>query len=383
MKGLRSATCFLLLGIARAAAVQVYLSPSTAGLLPSTLPPEHATLALSRHLGLELFESIGDTGDGELALGEFFQPFVGQGPRDALLLSIEYADAKDTLPRSLFPTFSLSNSPKVSSLTSLISTYLHRAPHIYTSIYSTRSHPPSLGVPRLLDSFTLTASSAATEAFLGEMSVLVDFLESPSELEKGESKFGAFELQGLGQMAKEYGRESEQYKLAAETVSALFSSAFAKENLNLAILTHSSPSISTHAKRQAEKIQPPSQSPLPPKIPSTPIGSVANCYDTQDACTNRTNSCSGRGECVRATGSGRSCFVCACQSTKDDNGRTQVWAGEMCERKDISGPFVLITGTVITLILLIGGSVALLYGIGDEELPSTLTGGVHGGLRKE
>lgn len=46
-------------------------------------------------------------------------------------------------------------------------------------------------------------------------------------------------------------------------------------------------------------------------------------------------------------------------------------------------PFVLITGTVITLILLMGGSVSLLYAINSHELPSILTGGVAGGVRKE
>lgn len=39
-------------------------------------------------------------------------------------------------------------------------------------------------------------------------------------------------------------------------------------------------------------------------------------------------------------------------------------------------PFVLLSGTVIALILLVGASVALLTGIGEQELPSTLTGGV-------
>lgn len=46
-------------------------------------------------------------------------------------------------------------------------------------------------------------------------------------------------------------------------------------------------------------------------------------------------------------------------------------------------PFVLLAGTVVALILLVGGSVALLSAIGSEELPSTLSGGVAGGLKRE
>jgi len=68
--------------------------------------------------------------------------------------------------------------------------------------------------------------------------------------------------------------------------------------------------------------------------------------------------------------------------TVSDKGKKQTWVGEMCERKDISGPFVLITGTVIGLLLLIGGSISLLYNVGEHELPSTLLGGVVG-VRKD
>ena len=66
------------------------------------------------------------------------------------------------------------------------------------------------------------------------------------------------------------------------------------------------------------------------------------------------------------------------------------WAGQSCERQDISGyvnsapysllwlnslcnsPFVLLSGTVIVIILLFIGSVSLLYGVGEQPLPSTL-----------
>lgn len=54
-----------------------------------------------------------------------------------------------------------------------------------------------------------------------------------------------------------------------------------------------------------------------------------------------------------------------------------------CLRCDLISPFVLITGTVITLILLMAGSVSLLYAINNQELPSILTGGISGGARKE
>jgi len=81
---------------------------------------------------------------------------------------------------------------------------------------------------------------------------------------------------------------------------------------------------------------------------------------------------------MQASKAGKTCFVCACNQTTTQDGKTQTWVGEACERKDISGPFVLLVGSSIVLILLIAGSISLLAGIGDDKLPSTLTGGAVG-----
>jgi hypothetical protein len=140
-----------------------------------------------------------------------------------------------------------------------------------------------------------------------------------------------------------------------------------------------SPSILLN-KRQA---QPPQQSPLPPQspVPQQPISGVSTCFASADICTDSTNSCSGRGQCLQASKAGRTCFICACSKTSD-KGKTQTWVGDACERKDISGPFVLLAGSTIALILLIAGSISLLAGISSEKLPSTLTGGAVNGKRE-
>ena len=45
--------------------------------------------------------------------------------------------------------------------------------------------------------------------------------------------------------------------------------------------------------------------------------------------------------------------------------------------------FTLIVGTVVFLILVSVGSISLLYTIGSQELPGTLTGGLGGPLKRE
>lgn len=235
----------------------------------------------------------------------------------------------DVVPASMKMTFSLSDSPSVDSLSSLISTYLHRARHAYSIIYSELSEP-SQGVPSFLDIFTV--SSPAVETFVAETAALSDFLDESST-----DKFAAFEMKGLSEIAQTYGRSSEQYQMAARTTRAVLESAISKSNLNFALLTY--PSASLPSKRQAAP-QPPQQSPFPQPSrtpqPQQPNGGISTCFTSAEVCSNTTNACSGRGECMQASKAGKSCFVCACAQTKTQ-GKTQTWVGDACERKDISG----------------------------------------------
>ncbi|KAH9948560.1 hypothetical protein B0H21DRAFT_733042 [Amylocystis lapponica] len=355
-----SLACLLLVGGSYAASI--YLNPPQS--LPSSLSVSEANAVLSHHLGLEAFESLADHTD---LFGGWAQQesFVGSGWGHALLLTISEDDAEAAIPPSLERSSLVSS--KMASFSSLVPTYLERARHAHAHTYSQPSH--SAGVPRMLDIFS--APSSASEAFLSQAAALVDFLESAAV---PADTFAALELSALAQLAAQHGRTSEQYTLAAETVRGLLSTAVDSARLKLAVVSVPAPALGL-AKRQA---QPPSQSPLPPPIlsPAQPVGAVSTCYASAEACGNSTDACSGHGSCVAASKAGRTCFVCACGATKDAKGRTENWAGGACERKDVSGPFVLLAGTVVTLVLLVGGSVALLTAVGGQELPSTLTGGI-------
>lgn len=86
-------TCLLLTGFAQA--VQVYLSPAPPLALSQRLSPKHAGFALSRHLGLEFFETAGESPELFDGVGE--QKFVAQGSNNALLLTINEAEARGML----------------------------------------------------------------------------------------------------------------------------------------------------------------------------------------------------------------------------------------------------------------------------------------------
>jgi hypothetical protein len=148
--------------------------------------------------------------------------------------------------------------------------------------------------------------------------------------------FGALSLQGLDDLRMEYGRESEIYGVAAESTRALFESAIANDKkLSLALITF--PSTLSFSTINDKRQQPPEQSPFPLPSPQQPISGISTCFTTAEACGNATDGCSGHGSCLQANKIGRMCFVCACSATKDDEtGKLEEWAGEACERKDIS-----------------------------------------------
>lgn len=236
----------------------------------------------------------------------------------------------DAVPSSLKESFSLLEDSSIYSLASLIPAYIGRARHTYSNVFSQHSLPQ--GVPRIIDIFSVPSS--ASQTFLSEMTTLVEFLESddiPTD------KFAALELTGLSALAEQHGRDSEQYRLASETIRSFLASALEKRDLKLALVTVP-PSVSSLKRQDGYAFQPP-QSPLPPPIanPAEPIDAVATCYTSAETCGNSTNACSGHGQCVMATKAGRSCFVCACSATKDSRGGTENWAGSACERKDVSG----------------------------------------------
>ncbi|GAA5828166.1 hypothetical protein JCM3770_000008 [Rhodotorula araucariae] len=110
--------------------------------------------------------------------------------------------------------------------------------------------------------------------------------------------------------------------------------------------------------------------------PLVPAGKT--CFPSLAALENATASCLGRGEGVRGVSTragknGDDCWVCRCHATEDDEGRRTRWSGEGCEKEDLSGSALLLAGTTVFLALLVAGSVALLYNIGDVPLPGTLS----------
>lgn len=186
---------------------------------------------------------------------------------------------------------------------------MHRARHIYSSLYSDEWR-------QLEDTHALSS-----------------FFDS-----KEDSAFAAVQLSKLQELREIHGSSSEEYTHLVHDVRAFLERVVDAAELKLAILTYESTSTSSFERRQVLPLQ--SQSPFPSPPAQEPIGSVSTCFTTLDICKNSTTSCSGRGQCVEASKAGRTCFVCTCGITKTGQGskvKTERWAGQSCERKDVSG----------------------------------------------
>ena len=88
----------LLLSAIPSQAVDIYLSPSS-NLVSSSLSAADASAALSRHLGLERFEPLLDASN--LGHEEWF---VGQGSKNALLITLEESDLQGPLYFEIYAT---------------------------------------------------------------------------------------------------------------------------------------------------------------------------------------------------------------------------------------------------------------------------------------
>lgn len=70
--------------------------------------------------------------------------------------------------------------------------------------------------------------------------------------------------------------------------------------------------------------------------PSPVIPSGSTCFASSDETNNKTAECLGRGTPVLGlTTRGKQCWVCSCGTTKT-KGKIQKWAGEGCEKQDLS-----------------------------------------------
>ncbi|KAL4981803.1 hypothetical protein BDW68DRAFT_171807 [Aspergillus falconensis] len=101
------------------------------------------------------------------------------------------------------------------------------------------------------------------------------------------------------------------------------------------------------------------------------------CYASNSSCNDATNTCSGHGVCYEKSGG---CYACLCHDTYVQTAsgaeRKIQWGGSACQKRDISSPFFLIMGVTITILLVVTSAIAMIFGLGNDELPGVISFGV-------
>lgn len=115
-----------------------------------------------------------------------------------------------------------------------------------------------------------------------------------------------------------------------------------------------------------------------PKKPTVPITRVPRFFDSKSKCETQTGQCSSRGKCIQSDYPTAGRWACQCSSslekTRSGKGTMRVyWAGNACQKQDISAPFHLFLVFTIIIVLAIVGAISTLYSMGGEELPGVLT----------
>ncbi|KAK8162674.1 hypothetical protein IWX90DRAFT_436044 [Phyllosticta citrichinensis] len=114
-------------------------------------------------------------------------------------------------------------------------------------------------------------------------------------------------------------------------------------------------------------------------------GILPACFSSQAACDTATNTCMGRGKCVKKytdkDNNNKACFTCKCEpqvnQTKAGT-KTTYYGGPACQKKDVSIPFWLFAGFAVAIAFTVSWAIGLLYSMGEEELPSVIGAGVSG-----
>ncbi|KAG8983669.1 hypothetical protein FRB90_005843 [Tulasnella sp. 427] len=346
------------------------------------LNPTEANTLISHHLGLDVHESFPDQVEGwwhkvtGWVYGNVMTNGVGQGSQDSVLIVIQSDHPEDFIPSDMKQSFTIPDAPSASMFTDLIHAYTERASHIFDSVFSSLS--PFLAsiketpaYKQLLDIFDLAGDAASH--FVEEFGRLVEWVDEEIEgkakaTSSDEDKFSAFEVKGLAEVEKEHGRHSEQYLTAAKSVQAVLSNPnLQRSKVAIVVVPPEAP------RRHKRAPQSSAASSLLTASNNKVVFSTSTCFKSNDTCTEKTNSCSGHGSCSGVTIAGKTCYTCSCSITKNDKGRKQWWAGQACERLDMSTPFALLAGTTLALIVLVVFSVGLLQAVGSEQLPNTLT----------
>jgi hypothetical protein len=192
--------------------------------------------------------------------------------------------------------------------------------------------------------------------FVNELSQLVHLDEAPAD-----NQTTVFmTLVSLLSVGRKAGFDSHSYSTACRVVGDLLTSLAQKYDVVVVAVpeNHQQKTFDSHMQKRNLELA---------TVFKRTSGS-SSCFKSQEACEAGTAKCSGHGKCIEA---GKLCWSCGCEPTKKD-GKTTVWAGFDCSKKDVSAQAHILLWTGLAMIITVVAGIKLLAGVGSETLPGVL-----------
>ncbi|KAJ6262710.1 hypothetical protein Dda_1266 [Drechslerella dactyloides] len=442
MKAVVLSTLAVLAGLRPASAANAAFytwpnSPSTdRSTKPEVLSHLEGRLALASRLGLSQFHQLG-TGVNVYKLQNVAstQPRLWTDKQDVdgtVMITVGgVANADGFFDRS--PIFEIENMPEVSEVGRLNRRLESEAEKVMAtdakSLYSnsnggfvdTVSPAHASGIdlnPNInqWDAFESAVGASDASLFKSDQSSDVDFFEEYMVLKaigektieqvKAEKATIFVHLTSLDSIARKDGIKSQKHKLASKLMAVALKDVFAAASGYPSIVglvpptpknakrIESSELVGVFESKHRRKEAPLAPSHTP-KFAAEPVSSVTplkkgkkgnkiarprpGCFESRDVCGNTTNSCNGRGTCMKSS-TQSNCWSCACNATvikvKNKKNKTTYWGGNACQKEDVSTPFLIFVTFAIGMTLAVIWTINQMLDLGGEELPGELSAGV-------
>lgn len=204
--------------------------------------------------------------------------------------------------------------------------------------------------------------------FIAELSALESFIDALSRAPKPlDGQYAAGHLVGLEALYYKYGAHSEQYAAGVKAMHISMSSLYSRveEKQSKVLISLLPPVQRTHSilKRWEENEAVFGDIHAAPTLEGAK--SIGGCFETQKACEEATNDCSGHGSCHKYMDQ-ENCYQCQCKATIDERKagkKTTNWAGPTCAKKDISFEFQVFFWFTVMMVSTVWWSVKMLYSV--------------------
>lgn len=321
---------------------------------------DQTQLVLSDVSGTSRFHSVSNAEDARVVNSmKHKASLFSKKPHNSILIVVDNVKNGDLL--DVKPTFKIDKSPDCS----FFSDFIEQTKQELVQLSGKVSHMLKDGVAVLTHHFDavkrgveeievpiegLDMDDSADQAVLGDISTIKSL------------EYNVIHDDGMFvHLSSLAGVDAEKYPVALNAMKrALMKLIDQAENYKLTVVAVPENTCATihRVKRDDDKKQ------------SGVVKPVLGGYKDKQTCEDKTNKCSGHGECVKIH-NGK--YACACKASYDeDRKKTTRWGGDACQKKDVSIEFQLFFWTGLGILFVTAYALQLLYSIGSDPLPGVL-----------